>query len=94
MAKKFGGLSSGLDDMDTDTTFLKKKGNGVDALFGSKTDDVKVDGASSINEIDIADIEANPDQPRREFDEEALAELSESIKQIGVIQPITTASAA
>ncbi len=89
MAKKFGGLSSGLDDMDTDTTFLKKKGNGVDALFGSKTDDVKVDGASSINEIDIADIEANPDQPRREFDEEALAELSESIKQIGVIQPIT-----
>jgi ParB family chromosome partitioning protein len=88
MAKKFGGLSSGLDDMDIDTSSLKK-GGGVNALFGIKDDDVKVDGASSINEIEIAEIEANPDQPRREFDEESLGELAESIKQIGVIQPIT-----
>lgn len=88
MAKKFGGLSSGLDDMDIDTSSLKK-GGGVNALFGIKDDDVKVEGASSINEIEIAKIEANPDQPRREFDEESLEELAESIKQIGVIQPIT-----
>lgn len=88
MAKKFGGLSSGLDDMDIDTSSLKK-GGGVNALFGIKDEDVKVEGASSINEIAMADIEANPDQPRREFDEEALNELAESIKQIGVIQPIT-----
>ncbi len=88
MAKKFGGLSSGLDDMDIDTSSLKK-GGGVNALFGIKDDDVKVEGASSINEIEMAEIEANPDQPRREFDEESLEELAESIKQIGVIQPIT-----
>ena len=86
MAKKLGGLSSGLDDMDIDTSSLRK-GGGVNALFGDTN--VKVDGASSINEIDIADIEANPDQPRREFDEEALEELADSIKQMGVIQPIT-----
>ncbi len=86
MAKKnFGGLNSGLDDMDIDTSSFKK-GGGLNALFG---DDVKADGASSINEIAISEIEANPDQPRREFDEEALQELAESIRQFGVIQPIT-----
>ncbi len=91
MAKKgFGGLSSGLDDMDLDMSALKKgKGGGVNALFGISEEEVKVEGASSINEIPLSEIEANPDQPRREFDEEALLELSESIRQIGVIQPIT-----
>ncbi len=56
------------------------------------TDDeieVRSSGASSINEISIDEIEANPDQPRRNFDEEALNELADSIKQIGVVQPIT-----
>jgi len=43
----------------------------------------------SINEIDLLDIEANPFQPRTKFDEEALAELAESIKVQGIIQPIT-----
>ena len=91
MAKKgLGGLSSGLDDMELDMSALKKgKGGGVNALFGIKEEDVKVEGASSLNEIPLSEIEANPDQPRREFDEEALLELSESIRQIGVIQPIT-----
>ena len=46
-------------------------------------------GSSSINEVDIHSIKANPNQPRREFDEEALEELAESIRQIGIIQPIT-----
>lgn len=56
------------------------------------TDDeepISTTGASSINEIKISEIEANPDQPRRDFDEEALNELADSIKQIGVVQPIT-----
>lgn len=44
---------------------------------------------SSINEIEIKYIETNPFQPRTEFDEEALNELAESIKTIGIIQPIT-----
>jgi ParB family chromosome partitioning protein len=44
---------------------------------------------SGIDEIDVRFIEANPFQPRTDFDEEALNELAESIKQIGIIQPIT-----
>jgi ParB family chromosome partitioning protein len=42
-----------------------------------------------IREVAIKDIEANPWQPRSKFDEEALEELAESIKEIGIIQPIT-----
>lgn len=44
---------------------------------------------ASIANINISDIEANPYQPRKEFDKESLAELAESIKQQGVITPIT-----
>lgn len=44
-----------------------------------------------VNEIDIADIKANPDQPRKVFDEEALAELTDSIRKNGVIQPLVLA---
>ena len=43
----------------------------------------------SVEEIDIALIDTNPYQPRQHFDEEALAELSASIEQIGIVQPIT-----
>ena len=50
---------------------------------------MKTEGSSSISEIDLSQIQANPDQPRRMFDEEALEELAISIRQIGVIQPIT-----
>ena len=45
--------------------------------------------SSSISEVAISQIEANPNQPRREFDEKALEELAESIKNFGIIQPIT-----
>lgn len=62
-------------------------GRGLDALIS--TDEVKTQGSSSINEIQIDRIFANPNQPRREIDPAALQELSESIKQIGIIQPIT-----
>ncbi|MGD9807600.1 MAG: ParB/RepB/Spo0J family partition protein [Deferribacterales bacterium] len=41
-----------------------------------------------VNEIDIADIIPNPDQPRKVFDEEALSELTDSIRKNGVIQPL------
>ncbi len=44
---------------------------------------------ASINEIDINKIEANPWQPRSHFDEEKLSELAASIKEIGIIQPLT-----
>lgn len=70
---------------------VKKKypnlGRGLDALIS--TGEVSTSGSSSINEVDIHSIKANPNQPRVEFDEEALEELAESIRQIGIIQPIT-----
>lgn len=62
-------------------------GRGLDALI--TIDEVKTEGSSSINEIELSKIQANPDQPRHVFDEEALEELAASIRQIGVIQPIT-----
>ena len=52
-------------------------------------DAVKTEGSSSINEIELAKIAVNPNQPRREFDETALQELADSIAEIGIIQPIT-----
>lgn len=62
-------------------------GRGLDALIS--TEGVRTSGSSTINEIAIDQIEPNPDQPRREFDEAALAELATSIREIGIIQPIT-----
>lgn len=62
-------------------------GRGLDALIS--TDFVQTQGSSSINEVPISQIHANPDQPRRDFDPESLQELSESIREIGIIQPIT-----
>jgi len=62
-------------------------GRGLDALIS--TDFVKTQGSSSISEVPIDQIHANPDQPRRDFDPESLQELSDSIREIGIIQPIT-----
>lgn len=62
-------------------------GRGLDALIAME--EVKTSGSSSINEINIDLIKPNPDQPRTEFDEEALAELAASIKELGIIQPIS-----
>lgn len=62
-------------------------GRGLDALIS--TEDVHTEGSSTINEIDVNLIEANPNQPRREFDETALQELADSISEIGIIQPVT-----
>ncbi|MBO7289884.1 MAG: ParB/RepB/Spo0J family partition protein [Bacteroidaceae bacterium] len=62
-------------------------GRGLDALIS--TEAVRTSGSSSIGEIEIARIFANPNQPRRDFNEEALRELADSIKELGVIQPIT-----
>lgn len=62
-------------------------GRGLDALISM--DEVKTEGSSSINEIELDKISVNPNQPRREFDQAALEELSASIAEIGIIQPIT-----
>lgn len=60
-------------------------GRGLGALIEHDGED-KID---SINEINIDNIETNPYQPRTKFDEESLNELADSIKELGIIQPIT-----
>ena len=69
---------------------MKQKGlgRGLDALFGGNIE-VKAKPMEEIAEIRLADIVPNPTQPRTEFDEEALEELADSIRQLGLIQPIT-----
>ena len=62
-------------------------GRGLDALID--TTHVSTAGSSSISEIQLENIYANPNQPRHTFDEEALEELSLSIREHGVISPIT-----
>ncbi|MBR5653048.1 MAG: ParB/RepB/Spo0J family partition protein [Prevotella sp.] len=62
-------------------------GRGLDALIS--TDDVSTQGSSTISEVPIDQIEANPNQPRRDFDDASLQELANSLRQIGIIQPIT-----
>ena len=74
-------LGRGLDNIGNG------KGKGLDALINTK--DVETEGSSNLSEIAIEKISSNPNQPRREFDEEALTELSNSIREIGIITPIT-----
>ena len=62
-------------------------GRGLDALIS--TDSVSTQGSSTINEIAIDQIDANPNQPRRDFDQTALEELAHSISELGIVQPIT-----
>ena len=66
-------------------------GRGLDSLISM--DDVQPSGSSAINEIAIELINPNPDQPRINFDEEALEELATSIRELGIIQPLTLRSA-
>ena len=64
-------------------------GRGLSSLLGSSAEEIKTSGSSIFDTLPISSIEPNPDQPRTNFDEEALDDLAESIKQLGVIQPIT-----
>ena len=73
-------LGRGLDDIGG--------GRGLDALIDTGSE-VRTQGSSNLNEIAISQIEPNPNQPRREFDQEALQELANSIHEVGIIQPIT-----
>ena len=66
----------------------KGLGKGLSALFGENIE-AKAKPMEEMAEIRLSDIVPNPTQPRTEFDEEALAELAGSIKQLGLIQPIT-----
>ena len=72
-------------------TTQKKRGlgRGLDAIFGATTPAQQATPMAEMTEVDIKNIEPNPTQPRRNFDQEALDELATSIAQLGVIQPIT-----
>lgn len=72
-------------------TQQKKRGlgRGLDAIFGTVNPDIQTKPMAEMAEVAINAIEPNPQQPRSNFDEETLAELSASIAQLGVIQPIT-----
>lgn len=67
-------------------------GKGLSSILGNAANELTTRSAnagSAVSEIRIAEIEANPFQPRTEFDETALDELAESIRLHGIIQPIT-----
>lgn len=68
-------------------------GRGLDAILGSIDIDTlngsESDVTAAISMVPISDIEANPFQPRKDFDDTALQELSQSIREQGVITPIT-----
>ncbi len=83
MAKIQTGLGRGLGALISDANFMQNNKN---------RDGQQLNQASplvSISEIDIEKIEPNPFQPRTEFNLEAIEELSQSIKLLGLIQPIT-----
>jgi ParB family chromosome partitioning protein len=63
-------------------------GRGLDAIFL----DNSVDESGSVTMLRLSDIEPNPDQPRREFDQDALSQLASSISANGLIQPIVVRS--
>lgn len=62
-------------------------GRGLGSLIAM--DDAPARGTTAINEIPLDRITPNPDQPRSSFDEEALDELASSIRELGIIQPIS-----
>ena len=63
-------------------------GRGLDALLNTDAE-VQTAGSSNICEVSVEKITPNPNQPRRDFDDDSLQELANSIRQIGIIQPIT-----
>lgn len=75
----------------------KALGKGLSALLESQETDITTKAGGEVNApvlgsigfLSIAQIEANPFQPRSHFEEEALQELSDSIKEHGIIQPVT-----
>ena len=79
-------------------------GKGIRSLLQSIDEDLKtstghlkntvVESVTSVNRIPMIDIEANPKQPRHDFDEQSLQELASSIKRYDLIQPVTVSKLA
>ena len=71
----------------------KRLGKGINAIINPKTkknnSPAKSVIAPGVSKVKLKDINPNPDQPRRDFDEKTLKQLSQSIKNKGVITPLT-----
>ncbi|MCI8759951.1 MAG: ParB/RepB/Spo0J family partition protein [Clostridia bacterium] len=63
-------------------------GKGLDALFGPAPEEEQMQENDTLKNLKITEVEPNRDQPRKRFDQEALEELAQSIKEYGLIQPI------
>ena len=63
-------------------------GKGLDALFGPAPEEEQMQENDILKNLKITEVEPNREQPRKNFDQEALEELAESIKEYGLIQPI------
>lgn len=87
--EKRNALGKGLSALLNDTPSVLPNNKNIDSKPNVPRPVSEVDSLGSINEIKISQIEVNPFQPRTEFDEQALADLSASIKLQGLIQPIT-----
>ncbi len=68
---------------NTDKTVKKEAGNNVNKIIKKDNEELSLIKTIAVEKIDI-----NPDQPRKSFDEEALMDLSESVKKYGILQPI------
>ena len=89
MAVRKGGLGKGLDSMIPDSVSkVKKKQHTAAASPEPGAKEVDINSNERIYNIKTTLIEPNREQPRKQFDEDALLELAESIKQYGVLQPL------
>jgi ParB family chromosome partitioning protein len=84
-AEKRNALGKGLSALLNDSENILPNKNNKTSVSSSP----EVNALGSVNDIKLTEIEVNPFQPRTDFDEEALAELADSIKLQGLIQPIT-----
>lgn len=73
------------DSKSKDTRKKGGLGRGIEALF---EDEPQVEETEEVQELELSDIRPNPYQPRKHFDDKSLKELSDSIKENGVFQPI------
>ena len=84
MAVKKGGLGKGLDSLIPSKTSVDVEVESVENISQSENENAYKDAVM----MDIQKVEPNREQPRKTFNEDALLELSESIKQFGVLQPL------
>ena len=89
MAAKKSGLGRGLDALFPEkTVHSKQEEKPVQKAVSADDEKEKETAGSGIKTVKISKVEPNREQPRKKFDEDALLELSESIKQYGILQPL------